>query len=255
MDALGVDAPHLQELGDALRVALGVAEHHAAVKAGLVQDLGDGLRLAVEAHVHAELLDIRLVLLVLPDGDLLRVPLIHPSDVHDLTGDGGGEQSQIFPLVHAVQQPGHVMDEAHVQHPVRLVQHHGFRRIHPDGAALHVVGQPSRCGHYDLGMFFQRVDLAADGCAAVQAHCPNAGFIGVEDPQLIGDLDGKLPGGGQDHRLNALVLRVDMLHNGDAVGKGLACTGGGLGDHVPPFQHGGDAARLHRGGLYNIALH
>ena len=65
MDALGVDAPHLQELGDALRVALGVAEHHAAVKAGLVQDLGDGLRLAVEAHIHAELLDIGLVLLVL----------------------------------------------------------------------------------------------------------------------------------------------------------------------------------------------
>ena len=58
----------------------------------------------------------------------------------DLTGDGGGEQSQIFPLVHAVQQPGHVMDEAHVQHPVRLVQHHGFCRVHPDGAALHVVG-------------------------------------------------------------------------------------------------------------------
>ena len=99
---------------------------------------------------------------------------------------------------------------------------------------------------------------AALGCvlgAAVQAHCPDAGFLGVEDPQLIGDLDGKLPGGGQNHRLNALVLRVDMLHNGDAVGKGLACTGGGLGDHVPPFQHGRDAACLHRGGLYNIALH
>ena len=158
-----------------------------------------------------------------------------------------GEQSQIFPLVHAVQQPGHVMDEAHVQHPVRLVQHHGFCRIHPDGAALHVVGQPSRCGHYDLGMFFQRVDLAADGCAAVQAHCPDAGFIGVEDPQLIGDLDGKLPGGGQDHRLNALVLRVDMLHNGDAVGKGLAGAGGGLGDDVAPGQHDGDGLFLHLG--------
>ena len=104
-------------------------------------------------------------------------------------------------------------------------------------------------------MFVQRVDLAADGGAAVQTYCPDAGLIGIEDPQLIGDLDGKLPGGGQDHRLNALVLRVDMLYDGDAVGKGLACTGGGLGDHVPPFQHGRDAARLHRGGLYNIALH
>ena len=146
------------------------------------------------------------------------------------------------------------MDEAHVQHPVRLVQHHGFRRFHPDGAALHVVGEPSRRGHHDLGMLFQRVDLTSDGRAAVEAHRPDAGLVGIQHPQLVGDLDGQLPRGSKDHRLNAVVLRVDMLHNGNPIGKGLAGAGGSLGDHVPPRQHRRDTARLHRGGLYNIAF-
>jgi hypothetical protein len=254
VDALRVDAPHLQELGDPLCGALGVAEGHAPVETRLLQNLFNGVCLTVVGHVHAELLDVRLVLLILPDGNLRRVPLVHPGDVHDLPGDSGGEESQVLPLVHLVQQAGHVMDEAHVQHPVRLVQHHGLRRVHPDGAALHVVGKPSRRGHHDLGVLLQRVDLPADGGAAIEAHRPHAGLEGCQVPNLVGDLDGQLPGGGQDYRLDALVLRVHMLHDGDAVGKGLAGAGGGLGDHILPVHHRRDAACLDRGGHLNVAF-
>ena len=254
MDALRVDAPHLQELGDPLRGALGVAEGHAPVEARLVQNLFNGVRLAVVGHVHAELLDVRLVLRILPDGDLRRVPLVHPGDVHDLPGDGGGEEPQVLPLVHLVQQAGHIVDEAHVQHPVRLVQHYGLGSVHPDGAALHVVAEAAGGGHHDLGVLLQGVDLPADGGAAVKAHRPHAGLEGRQVPDLVRDLDGQLPGGGQDHRLDALVLRVHVLHNGDAVGKGLAGAGGGLGDHVLPVHHGRDAARLDRGGHLDVAF-
>ena len=254
VDALGVDAPHLQELADALGVALGVAEGHAAVKAGLLQDLRDGVGLLVAGHLHAELLDVGLVLLVRPDGDLLGVPLVDPGDVHDLPGDGGGEEPQVLALIHPVQQPGHVVDEAHVQHPVRLVQHHGLGGVHPDGAALHVVGEAAGGGHHDLGVLFQGVDLLADGRAAVEADGADAGSESGEVPQLLRDLDGQLPRGGQDHGLHALVLRVDVLHDGDAVGKGLAGAGGGLGHHVLPLHHGGDAPGLHRGGELDAPL-
>ena len=30
-----------------------------------------------------------------------------------------------------VQNAGHVVDKAHVQHPVRLVQHHGLHLVQP----------------------------------------------------------------------------------------------------------------------------
>ena len=252
MDAGSVNALHLQELGDPLRRALGIAEGHAAVKAGLLQDLDDGIRLAVEGDVHTELLDVRLVLLVLPNSDLCGIPLVDPGDVHDLPGDGGREEAQVFAIGHLVQQAGHIVDEAHVQHPVRLVQHHGLHRVHPNGAALHVVAEAPRSRHHDLGPLFQRVDLPADGLAAVETHRAYTRLERRQVPDLVRDLNGQLPGGSQDHCLNALILRVHMLHNGDAVGKRLAGAGGSLGNHILPVHHRGDAARLDRRGHSNI---
>ena len=140
------------------------------------------------------------------------------------------------------------MDEAHVQHPVRLVQHHGPGAVHPDGAALHVVAEPAGGGNHDLGPLFQRVDLLPDGLPAVKADAADAGAEGGDVPELVGDLNGQLPGGGQDDRLDGVVLRVYVLNDGDAVGKGFAGAGGGLGDDVLPGHHGRDAARLDGGG-------
>ena len=146
------------------------------------------------------------------------------------------------------------MDEAHVQHPVRLVQHHGLGGIHPDGAALHVVAEAAGGSHHDLGPLFQRIDLPANGLAAVQADAADAGLVPRQVPDLIGDLDGQFPGRGQDDGLHGFVLRVHVLHDGDAVGKGLARAGGGLGDHVLPVHHGRDAACLHRRGDLDLPL-
>ena len=49
--------------------------------------------------------------------------------------------------------PGHVLEKAHVQHPVRLVQHHGLDLVQPQGLAVVVVHEPARGGHHDLGLF------------------------------------------------------------------------------------------------------
>ena len=66
-------------------------------------------------------------------------------------GNGGGKEAQVPPLGHQVQDAGHVPDEAHVQHPVGLVQHHRLHLVQADGAALHVVHQAAGGGHHDLG--------------------------------------------------------------------------------------------------------
>ena len=80
---------------------------------------------------------------------------------------------------------GHVPDEAHVQHPVGLVQHHRLHLVQPDGAPLHVVHQPPRGGHHDLGPLFQLINLPADGLAAVEADHPDPLPEGAQVPQLI----------------------------------------------------------------------
>ena len=248
VDALGVHTPHLQELGEPLGVALGVAEADDPVIALMLQDPGDGVHLAVGGYLDAVLQDVRLVLLGGLDGDLLGITLIDPGDVHHLTGDGGGEHAQILAAGDLVQDAGHIVDEAHVQHPVGLVQHHGPDGLQHHGAALHMVAEAAGRGHHDLGLALQGVDLLADGLSAVQAHQPHALVIHGDVPHFVGDLHGQLTGGGHDDGLHLFAVRVDLFNDGDTEGHGLAGAGGRLGNDVLARHHGRDAAGLHRRG-------
>ena len=227
MDGLAGDAPHPQKAGEPVGHVLGVAEGDGPLVPGGVQDLGGDLRLLVPVHLHPVLLDVGLVLLVGPDHDLHRVPLVHPGDVHDLPGDGGGEHPQVPPVGDLFEDAGDVFDKAHVQHPVGLVQHYGFHLVQADGAALHVVHEPAGGGHHDLGVLFQLVDLPVDGLAAVEAGHPDPRQEGAQLADFVLDLEGQLPGGGQDEAGDLGAFGVGVLHHGDTEGEGLARAGGG----------------------------
>ena len=228
---------------------LGIAEDHHPLIA-LTADQAQGrLRLFQRGAGDAELVNVRAVFLFGFHGDFHLVPLVHPGHRHDLLGDGGRKQPQILPVLHLIDDPGHVLEKAHIQHPVGLVQHNGLDFVQADGLAVVVIHQPPRRRHHDLGLALQLLDLAADARAAVQHRHPNALEIGQQPPQLVADLDGKLPGRGKNQPLNALLGRVDMLDHGDAEGKGLSGAGGRLGDDVPPLQKIRDGLRLNGGGV------
>ncbi len=135
---------------------------------------------------------------------------------------------------------------------MRLLEQ-ALKKVQPDGAPLHVVHQPPRGGHHDLGLFLQLVDLGVDGLAAVEAHHPHTLLKGAQVPQFVLDLDGQLPGGGQHQAGDVGGGRVGVLHHGDAKGEGLAGPSGGLGNHVLPVHKPGDGPGLDGGGLH-IAL-
>ena len=136
------------------------------------------------------------------------------------------------------------MDEAHVQHPVRLIQDGGADLVDAHRAPLHVVPQAAGGCHHDLGPLFQRVDLLADGLSTIEADHAHAGLELGQLPHLGGDLHGQLPGGGQDHGLDLVGVCIGMFNDGDAEGEGLARTGRGLGGDVLPIHHRGDASGL-----------
>ena len=127
VDALGVQSTHLQEFSQALRGSLGIAEAHDPLQLLSVNDAGNGVHLLVRRNLQTVLQDIGLILLGGLYGDLLRVTLVHPGDVHDLPGNGGRKHPQILALGDLVQNPGNIVNKTHVQHPVRLIQHH---RLH-----------------------------------------------------------------------------------------------------------------------------
>ena len=254
MDGLAGDAPHLQQAGQPVGHVLGVAEGDGPLVLPVGDEGRDGVQLLLPAvQINAVLGDVRLGLLHRADGDLHRVPLVHPGDVHDLPADGGGKHAQVSAVLELVQDAGHVPHEAHVQHPVCLVQHHGLHLVQPDGAALHVIHEAARGGHHDLGLLFQGVDLPVDGGPAVEADGAYPLLELAQIPQLLLDLHRQLPGGGQHQALHVGALGVDVLHHGDAEGKGLARAGGGLGNDILPLHEIGDRPRLDGGGL-DIAL-
>ena len=254
MDALGGEAAHLQQAGEPVGHVLGIAEHDGAVIALGDENALHGVQLFLPAgQLDAVLLDVGLVLLVGADGDLHRVALVHPGDVHDLPGDGGGEHAQVFAVGHFVQNVGHIPDEAHIQHPVGLVQHHSLHLVQTDGVPLHMVHEAARGGHHDLGLLLQSGDLLVDGRAAVQAHGAHALLEPAEIAQFILDLNGQLPGGGQHQAQNIGGLRIDVLHHGDTEGIGLARARRGLGNDILPVHEERDGAPLHGSGL-GIAL-
>ena len=183
------------------------------------------------------------------DGQLDVVPLVEPADVHDLAGDGGGEHHHLALLGQAVEDFADVPVEAHVEHLVRLVEHRDLHLRKVDRAAVHVVEHPPRRGDDDLRPPLEGVDLFIDRLAAVDGHHLDVGPEIGELAQLLHDLGGELAGRAEDDRLHRGLFGVDLLHDRDAEGAGLARAGGGLGDDLPALHHDRDRLLLDLGHL------
>ena len=124
------------------------------------------------------------------------------------------------------------VDEADVEHPVDLVQHHHLDPVEPDGAMVHVIDQPARRRHQDVDAAGHDPLLAAHVDAAEDdgGGQPHVAAVGLE---ALLDLARQLARRRQDQD-PAAVRRRRPAVGGEAVQdrqcerRGLA--GAGLGD-------------------------
>ncbi len=180
--------------------------------------------------------------------DLLRVGHVLPRELRYLLGHGGGEDAHLLLPLDAAEDVVDVVDEAHVEHGVRLVQDHETDRAEVEPPALDVVDHPARGADDDVGSPPQLLSLRAYRLAAVDRDHPDAG-VGADLPHLLRYLDRQLPRRRQDERLDLAVLWVYRLQQGHREGEGLSRARLGLPYHVLASQQRSYGPLLDGGGF------
>ena len=90
------------------------------------------------------------------------------------------------------------MDEAHVEHPVGLVEDEDLNLAQVDGLLPDVIEQPSRRCDQDVNASAQRIDLRVDADAAVDGDRLELNVLAVGADALL-DLRAELAGR-RDHQ-------------------------------------------------------
>ena len=167
------------------------------------------------------------------------------SQLADLGREGGGEEQILTLPGQQGEDLFNVVDETHIEHAIRLVQHQHLQLVETHGVLTIEVEQAARCRHQHIDPLAQahhlRIDLdpAEDHRGAELEVTPISGHA-------IAHLGGQFAGGGQ-HQGAGLVgfyprTGIEALQQRQGKTGGLAGAGLGRGHHIVTGQH-------HRNGL------
>src|SRR3954467_3221931 len=134
----------------------------------VAEQLDEPVELVRRRDLDERVLDLALVHVVelergLERGGVLRVLAC---ELGDLAVERRGEEHRLAVARHPPQDPLDLRAEAHVEHPVRLVEDEDLDAVEVDEAALHQVEEPARRGDCDVGAL-EALRLRAERRAAV----------------------------------------------------------------------------------------
>ncbi len=248
----GGDAVRLQILGQAVGTMLGAGEHqHLAPVVG-ADEVGEQLPFALAVHRMDHLLHpLRGGVAAghFDEGGAVQQPV---GQLLDFVREGGREEQVLTPLGQQGQHLADVADEAHVEHPVGLVQHQDLDLGEVHGVLAHVVQQAPGGGHEDVHSAAQPLDLRVDLHPA-EDDGGLQGQVFAIGVHALAHLGRQLTGGGKDEGADgappARLRRGEALQQWQGETGGFAGTGLGPGHDVPPLQNHRDGLALNGGGL------
>ena len=194
-DELAVEAVDLEPARELLDHELLVAEDQAALGPLAIEKAEEEGELLVGADV-VELLRDELDRDVLGlDRDLLGLPHILPGEVLDPEAEGGGEEVglPVVGLGEVAQELAQIVDEAHVEHAVGLVDDEEAHVLEQHLALLEEVDDAAGRADDDLDIAAQHVELRAVAHASVES----ARF----DVEVLAELLGTRPRSGRRARV------------------------------------------------------
>src|SRR5262249_14613030 len=134
------------------------------------------------------------------DAQELRLDEIAVDQLEDEGRQGGREERRLAAGRRVAQDRVDVVDEAHVEHLVALVEDDDRERAQVERAAAEVVQHAAGRSDDDLRAGLELIDLTADRLAAVDGRDVDPA-IAAELAQLAGDLQAELARRDQDQRL------------------------------------------------------
>ena len=235
---LGVDALLLQEARDRAGFVAGVAEDDRAVGLLLDDHLQQIAGAGDAAHDVVAVVDVLDGDVAVGQRDALRRLHVALGVALDLVGHRRREQQRLAALRDVRRDALDVLEEAHRQHLVALVEHEEADGLQRQRLAADVIEDAARGADHDVHAGAQLLDLLADGRAAVDRDDRQA-LVLAERRHLAADLQRELAGRREHDRLGHLVGGVDRADDRQAERGGLAGAGARLDQQVLAGDHGG----------------
>src|SRR6266550_4643828 len=160
----------------------------------------------------------------------------------DLAVERCGEEHRLTLTRNAAEDPLDLRAEAHVEHPVGLVEDEDADAAELDEAPLDQILETARCRNDDVRAL-EPLRLRADRRAAIRERDLHAlgGRIGAD---LVGDLERELAGRHEDERLGSRTVDVDPFDERHPECECLARAGRRLREDVAAGQRIGQDERL-----------
>ena len=227
-----VDPAGLDEVAEELALALAI-DH--------VDDLGDELGRCVAGR----------------DLDRGRVVEQAVGEPPDLVREGRREEQVLATRRQDREDLADVADEAHVEHPVGLVEDEDLDPRQVDRPLAEVVEQAAGGRDDDLGAGAQGADLGIEADATVDRGRADR-VLDAVGPDALLDLERELAGRGEDQRADdaraaGRPRRVETLEHRQHEGGRLAGPGLGAGEDVAALEDERDRLGLDGGG-FRVAL-
>ena len=224
VESLGVVSVLYEFVGHLLCLHACAAEDDGVDAGAVVDDALEGGVFVAGVHEVVFVINLLGALIARAHDDLLGVREVGAGHALYVLTHGGGEEQCVAVRRHTGEDLVDALGESHVEHLIGLVEHHILYALELGRTPLHEVDEASRGGHDDLYAALEGPDLRTDIGAAVDGENSDVGHVAGEVLQVASYLEAELPRRAEHNGLHTVLLRVDLLQQGKAVGRSLART-------------------------------
>ena len=237
-----VDVVAAQLLDEAVGARLGADEHEHEPALGVVEQFDERRDLGLVRHRDEAVVDVAAATV----GRQLALEArrevgVATGELADLAVERRGEEHRLAVLPQLAHEAVDLRLEAHVEHPVGLVEHEHAHRVERDEVAVDEILQPAgRRDDHVRG--FRLVRLRLERHPAV--HRRDLDLVAGDQRELLGHLHAELTRRDEHERRGARLGRVEALEDRDRERERLAGSGRALGQDVAAAQRLRDHERL-----------